>query len=355
MSRRVVVELEGTGHRLSYVRLLLEESLARGHETVLVLPPAWATLPEAGPLVRDLARLPGEPRVTVVTASDLRHLDEEPFLAGDAGADRLVVIPDADRHLSGRGLWRLARRHRLSLLLMRGRPEGARPRDRARFLVKRVLAGVLRARGHRVVVLASFLAPAAPGRVADPVVLHDDPDTRAQLAGELALDAERRWLGVFGALDRRKNLETVVAALTAGALDPDRHGLVLLGQVRPEYAGTLEGLVTRLDRHGVAVRSVPGFTSPERLDAAIALVDAVVVAYSNAGPSGIAARAAALGTRVLAAGSPTLREDAERVPDHVRWDELTPEGLVRLVQDTAGLPRPVPLPSGSTAFGDALL
>lgn len=342
-----VVEANGTGHRLGYVRLVVEAAQRHGYAVRLFLPDGWRTLPEVASLGELSDAMVVEP-VSALRAEPARMLD---------GCMRLV-IPDADRHLATADLRAWSRILPLSLLIMRAQPDGPGIRARARFAVKWVLMAWYRSRGHRVLRLVSFFTPASmlgKSDVADPVVLHRDLAVLSRLRADLDLTPGLFWIAIVGGLDRRKNLETVTDALTLGLSGCDPIGVVLLGRVAPDYAAAVDGLVERLRLAGVEVRCHDEFVTAERLDATIELVDAVVVAYSNRGPSGIAARAAALGTLVLAAGSPTLADDAARAPRHVLWEPLSVDGITRLIRRGAVHRRPTAWDDSDGGFGERLI
>jgi hypothetical protein len=77
-----------------------------------------------------------------------------------------------------------------------------------------------------------------------------------------------------------------------------------------------------------------GMLSDESLDDAIAMSDCIIVAHTNEGPSGLLGKAAAAGTRVLAAGATTLRKDCMILGDSATWVPLDLQAMTRAVDET---------------------
>ena len=92
------------------------------------------------------------------------------------------------------------------------------------------------------------------------------------------------------------------------------------------------------------------------LDAAIRRVDCVVLAHSNEGPSGLFGKAAAAGTRIVAAGAASLRADAGAIPEVAAWSPLDVVGLGAELDLARRKPRPDPIQGlSATDFCTALL
>jgi hypothetical protein len=92
------------------------------------------------------------------------------------------------------------------------------------------------------------------------------------------------------------------------------------------------------------------------LDSAIAAVDCVVLAHSNEGPSGIFGKAVMSGTRLIASGASSLRQDAQAVATHATWTPLSADAIARAMGDAAAADRPAAVPDMGTArFTSALL
>jgi hypothetical protein len=92
------------------------------------------------------------------------------------------------------------------------------------------------------------------------------------------------------------------------------------------------------------------------LDAAIGAVDTLVLAYSHNGPSGTLGKALAAGTRIVAAGSPAIREDCAAVPDAAEWVDLDVPQLAGALARARLRPRPEPMVIATEEeFAEALL
>jgi glycosyltransferase involved in cell wall biosynthesis len=351
----LIVERNRTGHRLFYVRLLASAATARGDDVIVVLSPGDTASMEAR---LHLASLPDA--VRVVEEDSLGLADVE-ALSHRYAADR-VVLPDADRATmdlaTRRGGWKGA--GALSLLVMR---EAAQP---GRFAMAQAVKGRLRQflfirasklQNVRVCVLksptwsgSSRLVPAV-----DPISVEVDSDAVQALRAEWQLDSERRWFAVVGAVSARKNVDLVISALHQ-LPDQSVVGLVIAGSIEPETRALLQPLIQGLDATGVAVRVVDRLLTDGELDACVAVADVVVLAHSNEGPSGILGKAAALGTRVVAAGAESLRRDADAFPELASWTTLSAPALAVEFRRVLALPAPVPVLSiGTEAFTSALL
>jgi glycosyltransferase involved in cell wall biosynthesis len=134
-------------------------------------------------------------------------------------------------------------------------------------------------------------------RARDPAICTAHARDRAALRADLGLPSDRRLVGVFGVIYERKNVPLTVAALRAAGDDAD---LLLAGLVKPEVAAWLDAQPAGV-RDRIVVRD--GFLPNDELDRLVAASDAVVVALTNNGPSGIMGKALAAGVPVVSAGS----------------------------------------------------
>lgn len=134
-------------------------------------------------------------------------------------------------------------------------------------------------------------------RVRDPHYSSAHSRDRARWRAELGLPADRRLVGIFGALGWRKNPKLVLEAIDAAGLDAD---LVLAGDFDDEVRAWVAGLDER-DRARVVARDA--FLSNDELDRFVAAVDVVPLVLTNNGPSGIMGKAAAAGVPVVTTGS----------------------------------------------------
>jgi hypothetical protein len=294
-----VLEVDPTGHRLQYLRHLVE---AASPERCVVLTTDQAMRSEeyaahaAGTAARTLVLPEGRSRRHVLTAA----LEQ----AIASGAERLVV-PDGDLYLVPLLLAMIRRPRRsleIRLLLMRtivvGGPEPVRPA----MVVKPVLVQLLRAfRQVRIHFLTDALGVVTRRRgyigvtgVRDPVLATED-EVRPRPSWFPLPEQGRVTVGVFGVISGRKNLPLLLAALddaptvdllVGGRLEPDIRDLMATPEVR-ELVDAHR--VTLLDR----------MLSPAEFSAALAHVDMVAVLHDNDSPSGILAEACARHTPVL--------------------------------------------------------
>lgn len=293
-----VLETDPTGHRLQYLRHLVE---AAGPDRSVVLTTERAVGSEefaahaAGLGVRTLL-LPshGSPRSRLAAAVTSARL---------AGVTR-VIIPDGDQYLSAL-LLMLLRRPGLPidvrLLLMRTTEVGGPEPVRLAMIIKPLLVQMLRPFSQvRVRFLTDALGvvssrrgyPGVPG-APDPVQRAGEPGPRPVWFPPV--DPSMTVIGVFGVISPRKNLPLLVEAFTAA---PD-FSLVVGGRLEPEVREELEGPAARAlvdaGRMVVQDRLLP----PAEFAAALAAVDAVAVLHDNDSPSGILAEACLRGTPVV--------------------------------------------------------
>ena len=336
----MIIELDGNGHRYSYVKAIAERAVERGRGVHLIVGADWADKPGAD-WIRAVLTLDG------VALSHCDSLAGALTLAESVKASR-VVLPDADRWLRSVALARAARRIPMSMLIMRPGCEGSYVSSAgARFLVKRVLVRFYRVLGVRVFALVSALR-VDPGRheLRDPVYLSPTserfPDERIG-----TLDDDRFWFGLFGFIEPRKRPVDVLRSLRMS--EPDGPiGIVVAGKVAPTIAEPLAREVEVCRQAGIDVRWLNDFLPDPALDYYIESVDALVVAYENEGASGLLAKAAALGTSVAAAGSHSLRSDSQTRPDLIRWSPLEDDGMRdmfrRMVSGGGRAVDPIPSP-----------
>jgi glycosyltransferase involved in cell wall biosynthesis len=333
----LIVETDVRGHRLLYVRMLAEAAHVGGYEVHLALRTEARVSTEfahhlAGVRARmhELAR----PSIDVVAA-----------LSRELGTVR-VVVPDGDRFAQ-----RLALRPRwtgsgdLSLLVMRpDRQPGLAA------LVRSALKRVLLRRAARMpnvrpVLLSSPFAPPAenPGLpvAVDPVILEDAPQDAGTVRNLVGLTADRYWFAVVGVIDTRKNLGVVLDALLAAGL-PDA-GLCVAGRIDPLARAELEVRRADMVAAGLTLRLVEDALTNAEFDALVRAVECVVVAHSNEGASGVLAKAAAAGTRIVAAGARSLRRDCAALPEQSEWSELRADALAEALTRAYRSPRPAPV------------
>ena len=352
-SRVLLVELGGQGHRFYYVRLLAEEALNRGAEVTV--------LTQADPVTRDhlethLGGLLG--RVDVVELPTPGWSDVESF-AREWNPD-LTVVPEADPYVLrlARSGWR--GRGELSLLIMRARvPSAGTPwRSAVANIAKSVAVTAMtfmpRIR-FRVLRGQTWTRGGWWPSVNDPATLLCSAEDVAELRNTWAMDTDRYWVGVLGAVTENKNLPLVVEAVADVARDRPV-GLLVAGRVAPAIQPRLTEFARSLADAGVVFVVQDRLLTDIELDSAVAAIDCMALAYSHNGPSGTFGKALLAGTRVVAAGSPALRRDCELAPEISTWVPLTVPAFVGALRETMEAPSPEPVAvPGPAEYAAALL
>ncbi|MEA5456995.1 hypothetical protein SPF06_19910 [Sinomonas sp. JGH33] len=349
----LVVEPNMTGHRPYYVRLLVEAAVARGQDVVLATRPAQLDSPDA---VLHLGELSGQFHPAVSASWTPEALAG---LSRDVGA-ALTVVPDGDRFAMKLALTRgWAGVGGLSLLIMRelAQPHRIPGMQAARTAIRSAL--FRRANGFprvRVSVLKSswWSGSSALPVVRDPISLNSSPEAVQRVTREWGLSEDRYWFAVLGAISRRKNLELVAMALAD--IDPRRVGLLVAGAWDGDMGEETTSALNELSGAGALVVTVNRTLSDEELDSAVVRTDCLVLAHSNEGPSGLLGKAAAAGTRVVAAGAKSLRADLGWLTGIGTWVTLDEKNLGLAFARAATQDRPAPLVGPQeTEFVEALL
>lgn len=353
MSVTLIVEPNPSGHRLYYVRLLAQAAAVRGDEVVLALSDEASATDESGLHLSGLAE-----SVTIVSAHDF-GVDAVAELSRRYDAV-ITVVPDGDRFAM-----RLARtrgwtgRGTVSVLIMR---EVAQPGELGLLVAAKsrirttLFRRAARLPGVRLSVLksATWREDSSFASAPDPVTLACADDDVWKLRDTWDLDADSYWFAVLGAIFDRKNVPLVASAVRNAG--PENVGLLIAGRCDPGAAQAMAEPLAELERAGARVVVVDRLLSELELDAAVTAVDCVVLAHSNEGPSGLFGKAAAAGTRVVAAGALSLRDDARHVPELASWVPLEAAALAEALRIARTLPRPsaVLMPE-ATRFAEALL
>ncbi|MGN7190385.1 hypothetical protein [Curtobacterium sp. MCBA15_004] len=352
--RVLIVEQNSTGHRLFYARLLAQAALDRGAAVILLLHSDGDSRAEAVHLAPLLGRVDvlREPRMglTEVSALSIR-----------VRATR-TVVPDGDRfalELARRRSW--AGFGRISLLIMR---EHAQPRGDggAARAIARVKSGVRtlafrRVNGMsgvdlRVLKSAGWSGESRFAPAVDPVRVSTQASQVAEFRGAHGLRQDRYWFAVLGAISGRKNLDVILGGLQQVEAP---WSLLVAGIIDTDVSNDVRTGLRQLEKTGSAV-VIDRLLSDEELDAAVGAADCVVLAHSNEGPSGLLGKAAAVGTRVVAAGAISLQRDLAALQGLGEWTDLSVGSLGHSLSRATTLPAPVPvLRTGSDGFTDALL
>ncbi len=334
-STTLVVEPDPGGHRFQAVAAVAR--LARGFGPVVLLTSAEGRRSVA--LDVYLGELVGDGDLTVLDPFDEIHPPTRQMAAevaarcaaaaarsSDAPVGRVVVM-DADQAL--KRWWVVAPR------LFRGLPV----RPRVVFMLTRYPARLAptdltgwRLRGPKAVLALVAMATrslhrvvgfsgrddTAEGwvvkRVRDPHYCSAHSRDRAEHRALLGLDPDRLLVGIFGAVDARKNPQLVLDAMTAGGLDAT---LVVAGGFDDEVRAWARGL-DDVDRARVFLRDE--FLDNDVLDRFVAAVDVVPLALTNNGPSGIMGKAQAAGVPVVTAGSLVRAREVEATGTGIACD-----------------------------------
>ena len=134
-------------------------------------------------------------------------------------------------------------------------------------------------------------------RLRDPAVNTAHSRDRAELRRKLDLPADRRIVGIIGAIDARKSVPLLYEATVASGDDAD---LLIAGAVSDDVAEWLAARTPeQLQRLILRCRHLDN----DELDQLVAACDVVSVVQLNKGPSGIMGKALTAGVPVVSAGS----------------------------------------------------
>lgn len=332
-----IIEPDATGHRLVYVRLLVEGALQRGLSVVLLL---GSSAQHSVELQVHLAAYVNHEKVIWRYGCSMRDVLE---CMSSVGSPSQIVIPHLDRLLrKGLGLAVLARVTKVSGLVMQ-HPKWEQSLSpgvvrRLKLYGKSKTLHFLESAGVNV---KELYAPGpAPCRgVPDPILIKSVVETHRnarEFRRTRGMGDQLYWLGMVGGITDRKNLPLLLDAILAlPQAERSSIGLALLGQFRCSQL--------KLDevREGCLEAGVPlvvddRLMTNEEVNISVAALDCVATLYSTHTPNSTVAKAVALGTAVLAAGSRSYRYHAELVTG-VSTFSLSPSGIGNgLLQALAG-------------------
>jgi len=347
-STTLVVEPHSQGHRLYYSRLLIDKCQARGDHVAILTTQTAVESAEWRVHIGD--------RTPTIVLNQLNKfaLSDIATVSDNLGAS-LTIVPDADGYLLSafRGDWTGA--GNLNMLVMRSDVQPGPPLSwsrPAKTLVKRslILGSGMRSRIRVFVLRSPLVRRRRPLHwVPDPVTL--ECTSQEIVAMRKRLDSDLYWFGVFGAITPRKHLPLVIEAM----LDQPGTGLLIAGFVDPAVADAIAPLIAIFVSNGGQVIQLSGTITDAEFDSAIGAVDCVIAAHSNEGPSGVVAKAAASGRRLILAGAQSLRRDAAYLGEQATWSPLRIEDLRRAVQHARRLPAPAePVELGAGHFLETL-
>lgn len=314
----LIVEPNADGHRLFYVRLLVDAASERGLRPVVLT--TGAALESSNWKVHL-----GDSAVEVrVPGSDLRSPKVVAAIAEEADA-ALVLVPDGDQFLmktARSGGWRSPVRLRGLVMRSTAQPRRVAGQQLVLTLLKRtVLAALNTHRRLDVLHLLSALeASGREGEVVDPTVFVGDDDGARTVRQQLGVDENVHLFAVLGAIDPRKNVELVVRAATP--LAGNATALLISGRWSSGTRDSITEAMQSARQAGLRVVIEDRLLDDKELDDRVLAADTIVVAHSNEGPSGLVAKAVAANSRVLASGAKSLRRDSFARPDLITWTPL---------------------------------
>ncbi|MDF2045938.1 hypothetical protein P2P98_07185 [Microbacterium sp. Kw_RZR3] len=326
-------EPDSRGHRLYYARILAASLLEMGAKVEIVTSKTALQSVEWQIHLGNLDKVP-------VRAIDANVTLTELGINSDLHEVSLTLVPDGDRYLvdAVRGRWRA--RGSVSILAMRPESQAGRGlRPRVWSIAKKllILAADARPRVRAAALKSGLVKRKFPIRwVTDPVTLAcSDSDVRAARA-DLDSDGRRYWVGVFGAVTPRKNLDLIAEAM----LGIPNAGLLVAGSIDDATRALAARALFQLEEAGQAVRFRTSALRDAEFDALIASVDCVVAAHSNEGPSGVVGKAQAANRPLVLAGARSLRDDALSIGELAAWSELDSTAIARNIRHFAAKPSP---------------
>lgn len=328
----MVIELDGGGHRLVYVKVLVRELLAKGYRVVVATVPR--TL-ERSEWAQHLGELPGDFAIHLL--EDAQHLTPRMLRSGVADVHPdLVVVPDADAFLvrAALSLWWGVSVPVRALVMQDPRGGGVAPKKALRGWAKRLLVWISgRRRNVTSVWLGQYGDPnPRPSAVApDPFITDATPqDLRRDAAAyrrRMNLEPDVAWFAMVGGISPRKHVDMVAEAMAAyqrGAAVSV--GLLLVGPLDSAYAVDENDLYRSLPA-SLKVRVDVGLKSNDELNVAVLASDRVVVARDLHVPNSNLIKAVALGRPCLFA-APKFAQDRSRLLPGVEVASLTRDGII---------------------------
>lgn len=336
----LIVEKNFDGHRLYYVRLLVEHAQSKGFSIALMLARGVENSPEYNQQVRQFQ---GQVQVLHSDIFDVVTVEK---ISREVGASE-VIVPDGDTFaiaLALRGGWR--GEGVVTTLIMREIADSksgiAMVAFFKRLLKRRLIAKAARARCVRVVLLKS---PAWRGNspyltVTDPVTISAHEQDISLMRQELELSPDRYWFGIMGRIDWSKRPMLIAQAIAA--LPEGKYGLAIVGKATEDMDKTFEEIRLMLDAKDVQTLIVSRVLDDKELDAALSLVDCHVIIRSNEAPSAMLGKTLALGKKSIVAGTKALHAYSQIFPENVAWARLSQKNLTQAMQTslTRGEPPP---------------
>lgn len=310
----LIAENNPSGHRLVYVRLVLQYALRNGLAVSLAIPPTVRASKEFAEHIGSLSE-----RVALISVPEAASLK---YLVRLARENRLghVLVLDGDKYLTEASTSLRSSSIDSTLLIMRDpawESSGSPMRRLRAFGKHSAIALVRKRRTPRLVLLRepSTQTSAIRDSAMDPLILDGE---RTQILEDAyafrrthGLDSTTFWFGIVGALTERKNVPLVASALQRVALETERPlGFALLGPSGHASSWDRTELLRHSALAGLNVANEDALLSNYEVNVRVAALDCVVVAYSTNAPNSTMAKAAGLGVRLVVAGSAQLRHFA---------------------------------------------
>lgn len=294
----VFFEPDHHGHRMNYVKHLVDLAREDGREFVLASCSATFTSEELNSRLRlqrdecyDLGSWPvgnyNKWFAHVLTKAQ-----------SDYPSSTFVVLEGDKVLVSLLRAWR-GRGRDLIVLVMRVPIFSMRPRELAKWGLKWTLRLANEARGSRVLGLAPARAESSSYRyrgwtaAPDPV---DIPDFKEDAVKRLA--ADKLVLGIFGHVTARKQIPELLLALSNNSR---REQIIvrIMGKIAGEVEDAVLAAVDRARKNGLEVEVQNRLLGDEELLSEMQACDGSIIAYASQGPSGIVALSVAVGTAIV--------------------------------------------------------
>ena len=316
-----VLELEHSGHRLFFAVLLANHLANQGARTTLATSPEAIVSPQGREHLRfidqrvEIADCAKSKGLSYWVSHFCQTMDKVVVLDGE-GLVYQIILPKADP--------------KKIVALMLHSPELYKIRPALTRLPKRALIRSARNKGYTIVNLAS------PGIVAtERLDIAPDPSPFALLndrdvpEGDVDLNPDRRWIGIFGGISARKGPELAVEAIAASRRRD--LGLLIVGGWQDRNAP--DSFMRMAATNQVEVVLVDRYVPTEALQKYMSTVDLVLVLNHNEGSSGILLGACSLNKSAILGGSSSLQRDARVL--HLPWVASDSKRLAEVLRDAA--------------------
>ena len=364
-ARRIwLIEPDFNGHRLSHCAMLVRWCVDNGVDVTLATTDESLRSAQFDMFLRPLASsfethglgaLPNQSQSGYLEWV-IEQLDA---IRRVARGDHIVLL-EGDKLLPRLALSPKARVRNLSILVIRTPTTLGNSLDTAaKVLAKSLFGAVCLLRGVDVAVLAPAGAATLRYRLGpwracpDPIGLNATAASAREFAHAHGLDAARSWIGVYGNVVRRKNLDLALRAAAIGGARA--RGFLVAGVLGEAERARCAVAMQEFEQAGGEIVIVNRLLSDRELDSAIMASDLAIFAHSGNGPSQILGKAVAAGTPFVAAGSRALRTMSRRLGGG-EWVRLAVPQIARAIGRQLGAPRgELVVVAGPSEFARALL